>query len=120
MDIISLISAAGLGAIFATIIQSWLTEKREKRQRVYQEKKDAYLGFLNAMYVAEIEPTEENSRRGGYWMNVSKIVGSKKVNALLEQHLSTNPVNGKVHPDRPMVLKELYAAMRKDLGFPEQ
>ncbi|MDD3183039.1 MAG: hypothetical protein PHD48_09590, partial [Alphaproteobacteria bacterium] len=113
MNIISLVSAAGIGAILATIIHAWLTERKEIRQRIFQEKKEAYLGFLNAMYVAEITPSEENQRKGGYWVNVCRIVASKEVNDLLEKHLATNPIDGHIHPDRPAVLKELYAAMRK-------
>ena len=120
MELSSLISGIGVGAILSAAIQSWFSFKRENRQRIFQEKKDAYLGFLNAMYVAEISSSEENQLKGGYWMNVIKIVGSKKVNDLLKQHLATNPVNGDIHPDRPRVLSDLYKEMRVDLGFPEK
>ena len=119
MDIGSLISGAGIGAILATIIQSWMTNSREKKQRIFQEKKDAYVGFLQAMHASEVHPSDEASSLGGYWINICKIVGSKEVNDLLEKHLETNPINGKMHPDRPKILQDLYAAMRKDLGFPK-
>ncbi len=117
MDIISLVSAAGLGAIIATIIQSFLTDRMAVKKRKFQEKKEAYIGFLNAIHKAEIEPSEETSRYCGHWVNICDLVGSKEVQKLLIAHRETNPINDDVHPDRPEVMQKLKSAMRKDLGF---
>lgn len=118
MDWIQLISAAGLGAIIATITQSWLAERAAIKQRNFQEKKDAYVGILNAMHRSEIEQTSEAALYVGHWSNICEIVGSKTVRDCLKRYMESNPVEGKVHPDRPQVMGDLKEAMRKDLGFP--
>lgn len=118
MDWLQLISAAGLGAIISTVIQSWLAARTATKQRHFQEKKDAYVGMLSAIHKSEIEQTKEASLYAGYWINICEIVGSKSVRDCLKRHLKSNPVNGKVHPDRPQVMSDLIEAMRKDLGFP--
>ena len=118
MDWLQLISAAGLGAIISTFIQSWLAERTATKQRQFQEKKDAYVGMLSAIHKSEIEQTKEASLYAGHWINICEIVGSKSVRNCLQRHMESNPVNGKVHPDRPQVMSDLKKAMRKDLGFP--
>lgn len=118
MDWIQLISAAGLGAIIATVIQSWLTERTAIKQRNFQEKKDAYVGVLNAMHRSEIEQTNDAALYVGHWVNICEIVGNKLVRDCLRRHMNSNPVDGKAHPDRPKVMADLKEAMRKDLGFP--
>ena len=120
MDFVQLISAAGLGAILATIVQSWLADKTATKQRNFQEKKEAYVGFLNAMYKSEIDQSKEASHYCGHWINVCRVVGSKEVCELLKQHIDTSPIDDQVHPDRPEVLKKLYNAMRKDLGIADK
>ena len=118
MEILQLIFAGGLGAIIATVIQSFWASKTAKEQRIYQEKKDAYVGVLNAMHRSEIEKTEEASLYAGHCIAICEIVGNKEVRDYLQQFIDTNPINGNVHPDRPEVNKNLTRAMRKDLGFP--
>lgn len=117
MDVIQLVSAAGLGAIIATALQSYLTDKSAQKQRNFLEKKEAYVGFLNAIHRSEIEQTEEASLYAGHWVNVCDLVGSQDVRKALIDYKRTNPINGGVHPDRPDVMKRLKNAMRKDLGF---
>lgn len=52
MDYIQLISAAGIGGIvgslLTTVVQAWLSNKQHLADRNFQEKKEAYIGLLEA------------------------------------------------------------------------
>lgn len=119
MEVLDFITATGLGVIIATVIQFLWTERLATKQRNFQEKKEAYSGFLNACHRSEIEQTDEAAKYVGHWSNICEIVGSAEVRNCLVEHMKTNPINGEVHPDRPDVMKKLKQAMRKDLGFPK-
>lgn len=110
-----LVGALGLGSLITVIAQALLNQKSEHSKRRFQEKKEAYVGLLDAMYKSEIKPSEQASLYVGYWINICSLVGSQEVRELLIQHMETNPINGKVHPDRPKVMEELKKAMRRDL-----
>ncbi len=49
MSLIQFISAFGLGAIVAALVQAWLSNKVDISKRKFQEKKESYIGFLDAM-----------------------------------------------------------------------
>ncbi|MBV8978537.1 MAG: hypothetical protein JOZ13_14290 [Alphaproteobacteria bacterium] len=84
--------------------------------RNFQEKKEAYVGFLEALHRSEVEGTPEASLRAGHWQNRSELVAPQSVRSLIARIIETNPIAGKTHPDRPAVIADLKAAMRSDLG----
>ncbi|MCR4378348.1 MAG: hypothetical protein NUV50_09695 [Rhodospirillales bacterium] len=110
------ISTAGLGGLIVIVLQSWLTNKSATRNRNFQEKKEAYIGFLSSVTEADITPSRETAIRSGHWISICELMGSNEVRGLLGQYLETNPIDGETHPDRPAVMKRLKDEMRKDLG----
>ena len=120
MDIIQLLSAAGIGGIIGslltTVVQAWLAHKNHIANRNFQEKKEAYANLLEAIYKSEIEPSEATALYCGLCVNKCELVASKEVIELLYRYRKTNPIHGTIHPDRPSVMQELKDAMRKDLG----
>ncbi|HEY8697677.1 MAG TPA: hypothetical protein VIM02_08670 [Rhizomicrobium sp.] len=100
-----------------TVVQAWLARKSEIANRDFQEKKEAYVGFLEALHRSEVEQTGEASKRAGHWQNRCELVGSNTVRDLIQRVIETNPSAGKAHPDRPQVISDLKAAMRSDLGI---
>jgi hypothetical protein len=120
MDIIQLFSVAGFGGVIGSLltsfVQSWLSHKSYLANRNFQEKKEAYAGFLETGYESETQQTLESVMRWTYWMTRCKLVGSAEVIKLIERVEDTNPVDGRMHPDRSLVFAELMKAMRKDLG----
>lgn len=48
--------------------------------------------------------------------SICDLVGSREVIKLLQRFKETNPIEDKVHPERPRVIMDLKNAMRKDLG----
>jgi hypothetical protein len=116
MTLIQFFSAFGLGALITALVQAWLTRHAEDAKRNFQEKKDAYVGLLDALHRSETDQTEEASRFVGLWMDRIELVGSKGVIVVCRRLTQTNPVGGHTHPDRPDVLFRLKEAMRRDLG----
>ena len=120
MDVLQLLSAAGIGGIvgslLTTFVQAWLANKSRIADRNFQEKKEAYVGFLEALHRSEIEHTPEASLRAGHWQNRCELVAPEPVRALIRRIIETNPRDGKTHPDRPQVIGSLKAATRNDLG----
>ncbi|WP_126249099.1 hypothetical protein [Chitinophaga rhizosphaerae] len=116
MDFIQFISAFGLGAIVTALIQAWISHQAEIRKRNFQEKKECYIGFLDAIQKSDVEQTPETGAYLAHWINRIELVGSAQVIFLCMRFFETNPVNDTVHPDRPKVFRDLKEAMRKDLG----
>jgi len=109
------IGAFGLGAVIQSLIQHWLGNKKYVREREYKEKRDAYLGFLDAVTKSEISPSPENAISGGYWINRCKLIAPLEITRLLDKYLQTNPQGGAVHPERKATFDLLLEEMHKDL-----
>tara|TARA_R110002072_G_scaffold289730_3_gene456911 strand:+ start:486 stop:866 length:381 start_codon:yes stop_codon:yes gene_type:complete len=120
--IITFISAAGLGGIIGSVVtsffQAWLSRKAVLDERRFREKKEAYVNFLNAMYKSEIEGSPEAAKNVGHWRNICDLVATETVRNLIGQIFETNPSSdGNHHPERPVILADLKAAMRADLNI---
>ncbi len=119
MEIIQLISAAGIGGIvgslLTTVVQSWLADQSYLTNRNFQEKKEAYVGFLKAGHLNEIEQSHASSMEWAYWKARCELVASPKVIELVNKMEETNPIDGQIHPDRLQVWTNLKEAMREDL-----
>lgn len=124
MGFLQLISAAGIGGIIGslltTLLQAWFAHRSGLATRNFQEKKEAYVGFLEALHRSDVERTRETSMHAGHWKNRCDLVASASVRDAIEKIFVTNPdEHGNMHPDRPNVIEELRQAMRKDLGVAE-
>ena len=121
MDYIQIFSAAGFGSIIGSLltvcVQAWLSNRQLLSDRKFNEKKEAYVGFLQAAHLNEIEQTVETAINWAYWQARCQVVGSKQVSRLVQKVEETNPIDGVIHPDRPQTLIELKEAMRDDLGI---
>ncbi|HEX4860379.1 MAG TPA: hypothetical protein VFV07_04025, partial [Rhizomicrobium sp.] len=67
MSIVQILSAAGIGGIvgslLTTFFQAWFTHRSYLASRDFQEKKEAYVGFLEALLISEVEGTTGASMR---------------------------------------------------------
>lgn len=116
MNIIQFLSAFGLGAIVTACVQAWLSRAAEISKRNFQEKKECYVGFLDALHQSEVERTPESALNVGHWQNRIELVGSTAVIGACTRIKETNPISGEVHPERPQAMRDLKEAMRSDLG----
>ena len=116
MAMIPFLSAFGLGAIVTALVQAWLSNLAYRRQRDFQEKKESYVGFLDALHQSEIEQSPAAALNVGSWQNRIELVGSRAVIAACRSIEGTNPIGGEIHPARPAALRRLKEAMRADIG----
>jgi hypothetical protein len=116
MSTIQFLSAFGLGAIVAAFVQAWLSNRAYISKRNFDERKECYVGFLDALHQSEVERTEKSALNVGHWQNRIELVGSRFVVGACARIKETNPISGGVHPERPQALHDLKEAMRKDLG----
>lgn len=116
MDTIQFLTAFGLGAIVSAVVQAWLSHRAYVRQRNFEEKKESYTGFLDALRQSEVEKTPAAALLVGHWQNRIELVGPRKVRDACLRIRETNPIGGDTHPDRPEVFHQLKEAMREDLG----
>jgi hypothetical protein len=121
LSFLQLISAAGIGGIIGslltTLLQAWFAHRIGLVARNFQEKKAAYIGFLEALHQSDVERTRETSMAAGHWRNRCELVASKDVLASIQRIFETNPdLHGEMNPERPQAIEKLRQAMRKDLG----
>jgi hypothetical protein len=116
MSAIQFLSAFGLGAIVAAFVQAWLSNRAYNSKRNFDDKKECYVGFLDALYQSEVERTEKSALNVGHWQNRIELGGFRFVIGGCARIKETNPISGGVHPERPQASHNLKEAMRRDLG----
>ncbi len=109
--IVALFGGLGMGSLMTTVVNHFLAKKSGASARLYQEKREAYLGMTKALYDAEIEPGPKNEKMFGHYLNVTKIFGSPEVVSAAQGVIQSAPNS----PDRANALSNFYNAMRKDL-----
>ena len=121
MDMISFLSAAGnggiIGSLLTTALQAYYARKQHMDDRAFQEKKEAYAGFLDAIYKSDVQGSDEAALNCGHWKNRCELVASRKVIEMLEKYFASSPRNGIINPERPQIMQELKEAVRRDFGI---
>lgn len=110
-QIVPLIAAFGLGSIVTAIVQSGLTNRTKRFDRIFSEKQIAYVGLLEAYHRAAVEQTDEASKNFAYWQVRCDLVGSEAVCAAIRRIAETKEDReGRLKADN-----DLRLAMRSDL-----
>ncbi|MEL7429631.1 MAG: hypothetical protein AAFN43_06490 [Pseudomonadota bacterium] len=109
--ILPLLTAFGLGSVFTALVQSWLASKHERAKRLFDERKEAYVGLLEAYHLAAVEPSDKNSKHFAYWQMRCDLVGSKALSEAIRKIIDTNENQDL----RFTAHEELKEAMREDL-----
>jgi hypothetical protein len=113
MSLIQFISAFGLGAIVTAIVQAWLSNRAEIWRRNFQEKKECYVGLLEAYRQAAVESTHETSTNFGYWQIRCELVAPSDVTSAIKEMIDSSAYS----LERGVALERLQKAMRRDLGI---
>ncbi|MFA4994182.1 MAG: hypothetical protein WC521_02635 [Bdellovibrionales bacterium] len=109
-----LIGGLGLGSLLKGIVDYFLATKSKANDRLYNEKRETYLGLLNAMHESEIHPSPENAKAYGNWHNRCKLFGSHGVIEASQRYIDTS---ADVQSDaRKKAFEELFLEMRKDMA----
>jgi hypothetical protein len=113
MDWLALLTAFGVGSIVSVGVQSWLDSRKENQRRRSSEKREAYVGLLDAYRKAAIENTPDSRKNFGYWELRCRLVASDRVANAIRVFATTEPAGS----DRNKTQDELILAMRNDLDL---
>ena len=110
-QIVPLLAAFGLGSVVTALVQSGLTNRTKRFDRIFSEKQTAYVGLLDAYHRAAVEGTDEAGRNFAYWRIRCDLVGSAAVCDAIRRIAETNNEReGRLKADN-----DLRLAMRSDL-----
>ena len=110
---VPLLAAFGLGSIVTALVQSGLTNRSKRLDRVFAEKQTAYIGLLEAYHRAAVEGSEETSKLFAYWQMRCELVASQAVRDAIRRIAETNDdPEARLRADG-----DLKTAMRADLGI---
>jgi len=117
MELVQLLSAAGvggvIGSLLTTLIQTWFARKQVRDTRVFEEKKEAYIGLLDAYRTVALANTEEARVQFAYWRIRCDLIGSLSALTAIEALASSNPNSTERNDAEAMLKKEI----RSDLGI---
>lgn len=105
------LGALGLGSLLTAGLQIFYQRKKDRENRTFEEKKQAYLEYIKAVQESQ---TMQNSKEAAWKRTAAmariELFGSEEVLKALE-------IVSQVHnADLTMPLKKLFKAMRKDLN----
>ena len=109
----TLLGVFGIGAIFKTVIDAFLSSKKDKASLQYKEKREAYLGLLDALHKAAIAPSDENSKAFALWQTRVSIFGSLDASQAVQGIIDTN--DGP-RDERNKHYSNLLKAIKEDLN----
>lgn len=108
----ALLGAFGIGAIFKSLIDELLSRNKAREARKYQEKREAYLGLLDALHQAAVAPSDANSKAFALWQTKVSIFGSERASRAVQGIIDTNDGPKEM---RQQHFVELLTAIREDL-----
>jgi hypothetical protein len=114
MDIIQFISVAGIGGIIGslltTVVQSWLSNKSHIANRNFKEKKEAYIGLMEAFRMTCLKSGQDERNNFAYWAVRCDLVAPKEIRNLVERMKTEN------YEQQKNAFEEIKRLIRKDLG----
>ena len=112
MEWIPLITAFGIGSIVSTVVQTVLVQRGQKKQRSFDERKAAYIGFWEAIRRQDRKFDEGSKIDLGHWIVRCELVAPTPVRHALDGWNEIEPGSS----ERPAATEKLKQAMRQDLG----
>jgi hypothetical protein len=112
MNLVQFFSAFGLGALVLAVVQAWLARKAELSKRSFEEKKEAYVGLLEAYHQAAVDPSDLASKNFAYWQLRCELVAPSAVRIAIQKIVDTNDDKAA----RYTAHDDLKTILRKDLG----
>ncbi|WP_085307169.1 hypothetical protein [Planktotalea arctica] len=89
-EVLAIPGGLGLGSLLTVIIQSIIQNSNFRSKRAFEEKKEAYVGLLEALQRAAIERTDQAAKAFAYWQMRCDLVGSKEVQVAIEELVESN------------------------------
>jgi len=106
-----LIAGLGIGSLLKSVVDHWIARRTATTDRLYQEKRESYLGLLDALHRAAVNPSNESSKNFALWKTRCELFGSSDVSRYAQDMIETN----EALESRDKVFQSLINAMRADL-----
>lgn len=111
--ILPLLAGLGIGSLLKSMADHFMARRASTSDRWYQEKRESYLGLLQALHDAAIHPSDKNSMAFALWQTRCELFGSKDVAMYAQAMVDTNDGPGE---QRNEDFKNLIQAMKADFG----
>jgi len=111
--ILPLLTAFGLGSIITALVQTWLQNNAATKKRSFEERKQAYVGLLEAYHAAAVQRTDEAAKNFAYWQMRCDLVAPPSVRNAIEKIVESNENVDARHKAHD----QLKNALRSDLGI---
>lgn len=112
-SILAVLGGLGIGSLLTVLVQSLLQNSQIRSRRAFDEKKEAYVGLLEAFQKAAVDGTDSAAKAFAYWQMRCDLVGSKEVQDAIGEIVESNDDQER----RSIAVLKLKAALRNDLGF---
>jgi hypothetical protein len=90
MDWAELIGGLGIGSLVSSAVSHFMARRASTTDRLYQEKREAYLGLLNALHDAAVRPSAERAKAYALWQTRCSLFGSSEVSRFVQLMIDTN------------------------------
>jgi hypothetical protein len=112
MNWAELIGGLGIGSLITSVATHFMTQRAASNDRLFQEKREAYLGLLKALHDASVHPSDAHSKAYALWQTRCELFGSATVSRYAQRIVDTN--DGPPG-ERQEAFEGLEKAMRADL-----
>lgn len=112
MDWGILAGGLGIGSLLTSVASHYMTRRASANDRWYQEKREAYLGLLNALHDAAVRASPESAKAYALWQTRCELFGSDDVSRFAQEIVDTNEGP---RDARQKAFRALISAMRVDL-----
>lgn len=109
---IGLIGGLGIGSLITSVAGHFMARRAATSDRWYNEKRESYLGLLDALHKAAVHPSDAHSKAFALWQTRCELFGSPSVARYAQQMVDTN--DGPA-TERDRAFRGLIEAMRADL-----
>jgi hypothetical protein len=109
MDYSLLIGGLGIGSLLTSAVSHMLNRGAAIRDRLYAEKRETFIGLLDALREASLAPSPAASKAYGFWQARCELFASSDVAKYARDLMDTPP------KDRERHYESLIDAMKKDL-----
>ncbi len=111
--LLPLVGGLGIGSLLKGVVDYFLANRSKADDRLYQAKRETYLGLIEAMHQCDIHPSQETAKAFGNWTNRCKLFGSPEVIKAAQAYIETSAdVYSK---NRAQAFEALFLAMREDI-----
>jgi len=111
--LLPMLGGLGIGSLLTSVATHILSRRSEMKTRLYQEKRDAYLGLLDALHKAAVEPSEANAKNFALWQTRVQLFGSNYVAKTVQGIIDTNAGPREA---KETCFQEMIEGMKRDLS----